>query len=58
MPNFEDMILARQEEIELREDCCSLFGDCDECKYRRIVPGTDERIDREPKYYCSLFDEV
>lgn len=28
-------------------------GDCDYCQYRRVVPGTDERIDREPSYYCE-----
>ena len=32
-------------------------GDCDYCKYRSTVPGTDERIDREPAYYCSLFEK-
>ena len=28
-------------------------GECDVCKHRRTVPGTDERIDREPAYYCD-----
>ena len=32
------------------EDC---DGECDTCKHRRTVPGTDERIDREPCYYCD-----
>lgn len=33
-------------------------GECDYCGHRRTVPGTDERIDREPSYYCSLFEET
>lgn len=33
-------------------------GECDYCSHRRTVPGTDERIDREPSYYCSLFEET
>lgn len=28
-------------------------GDCDHCIYRAEVPGTGERIDREPAYYCG-----
>ena len=32
-------------------------GDCDYCRYRSTVPGTDERIDREPAYYCSLKED-
>ena len=32
-------------------------GDCDYCKYRRVVSGTDSRIDREPVYYCALDKE-
>lgn len=32
------------------EDC---DGECDTCKHKRTVPGTDERIDREPAYYCD-----
>lgn len=33
-------------------------GDCDYCIYKSIVPGTDERIDREPKYFCSLYEKM
>lgn len=29
-------------------------GDCDCCYFKAVVPGTDERIDREPYYYCTL----
>lgn len=32
------------------EDC---DGECDTCKHCRIVPGTEDRIDREPSYYCD-----
>ena len=28
-------------------------GECDTCKHRHVVPGTEERIDREPAYYCD-----
>lgn len=28
-------------------------GECDICCMRKLVPGTDERIDREPVYYCK-----
>ena len=38
-----------------REVKCS--ADCDYCKYRGTVPGTDERIDREPAYYCRLYSK-
>lgn len=54
--DFEDMILERQEEQEALEDECN--GDCDYCPWRRYVPGTDERIDREPAAYCGLFDRL
>lgn len=33
-------------------------GDCDYCRHKRTVPGTDERIDREPSYYCALWEEA
>lgn len=33
-------------------------GDCDYCKFKRTVPGTDERFDREPQYYCGLGAET
>lgn len=32
-------------------------GDCDSCYFKAVVPGTDERIDRDPSYYCE-FSEV
>ena len=56
MPDYEDLILQKQEEIEALEEECS--GDCDYCRYKYIVPGTDERIDREPSYYCGLSDDM
>jgi hypothetical protein len=34
-----------------KADVCD--GECDTCKHRRVVPGTEERIDREPSYYCD-----
>lgn len=54
MPDWEEMILARQDERAILEDECS--GDCDYCPYKGIRPGSGERIDREPDYYCTLFD--
>ena len=39
-------------ELELMRKCS---GDCDYCEHKRTVAGTDERIDREPAYYCGLF---
>ena len=54
MPDYEDLILQRQEEREILEDCCS--GECDYCPYAAEVPGTGERIDREPEYICTLFN--
>lgn len=32
-------------------------GECDYCKWKKIISGTDERIDREPQYYCGLFQK-
>ena len=55
MPDYEALILAKQEEIEAGEECS---GDCDYCYWKTVVPGTDERIDREPAYYCRLFDDI
>lgn len=55
MPDYEALILQYQELIEAGEDCS---GDCDYCPFKYVVPGTDDRIDREPKYYCGLFDEL
>lgn len=54
MPDYEDLILQKQEEIELLEEECS--GECDHCMFRERVPGDTDRIDREPRYYCSLFE--
>ena len=57
MPDYEEMILALQDDVRDAEDgACD--GDCDYCRYRMTVPGSDERIDREPWYYCGLYDEV
>ena len=56
MPDYESLILQRQEEIEILEDECD--GDCDYCRFRMTIPGTDERIDREPAYYCGLFERT
>lgn len=33
-------------------------GDCDYCYFCGVVPGTDERIDREPVRYCRFFDDL
>lgn len=35
-------------------DMIECNGECDYCRHKRTVPGTDERIDREPSYYCSM----
>lgn len=56
MIDYEGLILARQDFIQDAEDGdCN--GDCDYCPFKKTVPGTDDRIDREPSYYCGLFDE-
>ena len=44
-----------QLEEQLEDDCNE---DCDHCQFRRRVPGDIDRIDREPRYYCSRFEEV
>ena len=49
-----ELISAKKE--ELNSDTCS--GECDYCMYKSIVPGTDERIDREPRYFCSLYEKI
>lgn len=41
-------------ERKILEEVCS--GDCDYCQHRAQVPGTGERIDREPAYICTLFN--
>lgn len=55
MPDYEALILQYQEAIEAGEDCS---GDCDYCPFKVVEPSTAERIDREPHFYCSLFDDV
>lgn len=50
--NFTFDELAGMEPIEHE---CS--GDCDHCIYRAEVPGTGERIDREPAYYCRRYQD-
>ena len=56
MIDYEGLILARQDFIQDAEDGdCS--GDCDYCPFKKVVLGTEDRIDREPSYYCGLFDE-
>ena len=52
MPDYEDLILQRQEEREILEDQCDY--ECDYCPYKRAVAYT-ERIDREPLYSCGLY---
>ena len=54
MTDYEGLILSMQDERDILEDQCD--GECDYCRYRMTVPGTDERIDREPTYYCGLFE--
>lgn len=54
MPDYEDLILKRQEEREILEDQCDY--ECDYCPYKRAVAFT-ERIDREPLYICGLYDK-
>lgn len=56
MEDYEDLILQKQEEIEALEEECT--GDCDYCMYKKRVPGDTDRIDREPHYYCGLFDDM
>lgn len=64
MPDYEDMILARQEEIEILEDQCD--GECDYCKYA-VPVQIGVYPDGEPRYAstglggeyykrCSLLD--
>lgn len=50
MPDYEDMILQRQEMRDILED------ECDYCPYKRAVAFT-ERIDREPLYICGLYED-
>ena len=53
--DYENMILQKQEEFEKMKENCT--GDCDDCMFRKRVPGDLDRIDREPQYYCGLFTE-
>lgn len=43
--------MTRKEAERWMEYNCT--GECDICCMRKVVPGTDERIDREPVYYCK-----
>ena len=67
--NSEDSLYFIKRDIEQELSCCSTYfdsikireecsGDCDQCYWKTVVPGTDERIDREPAYYCRLFDDI
>lgn len=56
---FELLIEQLQKKIaDALQEEPECYGDCDYCPHRYIVPGTEDRIDREPRYYCSLFEEV
>ena len=37
-----------------RNDECT--GECDSCPYKTRVPGDYDRIDREPRYFCKLYE--
>ena len=57
MPDWEEMILARQDEREILEDECN--GDCDYCPYKGIRPqreGWSVKEFAHEDYYCTLFD--
>lgn len=45
--------LKKAKSLAPRFDEESCDGECDYCTHKRTVPGTDERIDREPAYYCD-----
>lgn len=52
---FTDEVLEIiDSEIAKEDQCCE--GVCDRCPYSALVPGTGERIDREPEYICTLFN--
>lgn len=53
---FNGLVVVPLDDCEpVTPDNCG--GDCDHCNWRYAVPGTDERIDREPAYYCRLLSE-
>lgn len=54
MPDYEGLILARQDLRDILEDECDY--DCDYCPYKRAI-GPIDRIDREPVYTCGLREE-
>lgn len=47
-------MLERRDKIDIERNIWKCPGECDGCRYKGTVPGTDERIDREPSYYCRL----
>lgn len=53
--DYEDAILARQEEVEILEDECD--GDCDHCNYARSITRTDEKWGYESRLICMLVPE-
>lgn len=58
MPDYEDMILARQEEREILEDYCD--GECDGCPYYQSLPYTGWTIPeffKETPKRCTLGEE-
>lgn len=55
MPDYEEMILARQDERDILEDECNY--ECEYCPWARTVPVTESRIDLEPRWYCGLFED-
>lgn len=50
MPDYEDMILARQEELEMLLDDCD--GECADCRYAREMPT--QYFYEEPRYMCCF----
>lgn len=54
MPDYEAMILARQEEIENLLDYCD--GECERCAYREPV-RLSQPINGEWLYRCTLTEE-
>ena len=51
MPDYEDMILARQEEIENLLDYCD--GECERCAYSEPV-RLSQPLNGEWLYRCTL----
>jgi len=57
MPDWEGMILARQDERAILEDECN--GNCELCPYKGIRPPWHRVTEPEEfpdDYYCTLFD--